>query len=162
MFYLFTSFFKMFTREEILKVAEEKVSIAKYLKPEAQAEVQIIEEKIQKKSSKPEDIQKLIDIVTQNIDIINQQLKSKYGPNLKDELVPIVKGIHKMKQLDEIESEFETIYQILDGIHKEDCTEEEWNKKYLLYNLANLYQYIFSQAHLKILAETIKLRFQKE
>ena len=34
MFY-FTLHFKMFTREEIFKMAEENVSIAKYLKPKA-------------------------------------------------------------------------------------------------------------------------------
>ena len=155
MFY-FTLHFKMFTREEIFKMAEENVSIAKYLKPEVRDEVQVKEEELQKaieESLIKEDefkeckiiIMNLAKIIIDNIEVRNQP----------PALSPIYKDLQKINRIKEIISKLEDIQNNLEGIKKDDCTKEEWNKRCFLYIL------ILSNKAMFMKAQNILLEVQE-
>lgn len=156
----------MSSKAEILKIAEENASIAKYLKPEAQAEVLAEEEKIQKavKSMKgefkedAEVTRRLVDIVAQNIDISNQPIVFSLETILKNKAGPIVEtNIQKINQLNEIIDKLEDIQCDLEDLDEGDCTEEEWDKQ-LFYNILLEFNHkIFKTAQKKIQEELIKL-----
>ena len=146
----------MSSREEILKIAEENVSIAKYLKPEVRAEVLAEEEKIQNLIEKsPVKNKDEIKIILMNLgDIVAQYVDIKNQPH---ELSPIDKDQQKINRIEEIISKFETIQNDLKGIDEKDCTLEESVKKakltiFILHN-----QIIFIEAQNIILKEQNEL-----